>query len=405
MIRPIVNLDKYSYKMSDITLLANDWDEPIVIPPIQVLSFVSLRDYEKNIIPLSLLSIHVNKDNYEKIITSINTLTATFTIYKCTYDDDNNISKYSEPLLNGTYKATNRDLMDMRIPSQLKNTANSTTNTTQNTIELSLYLYDYQSIIKYKKNFSYILNCTMNDAIFAMLKDRNFSNILMSPTTNETQNFIIPYGNLQDNLNHINEYYGIYDSPRLFFVDFDTTYFLNKGEIGSTLKKEELSTVMMYLEKSESATSVNDGSYNDIENGIYILNATPFSINDTDSLIDFYSAGKIVSLISGSSDKFEDIIGDYEIEKSILINNKKIHSQTIFNIRNNKRSMTIEFSDIDLSIITPNKKFTLIPDSFYDSNYNIKGDYRLTKSIITLSRRTEDVMKCVTQCFFNKIEK
>ena len=80
-----------------------------------------------------------------------------------------------------------------------------------------------------------------------------------------------------------------------------------------------------------------------------------------------------------------------------------MHTQMLFDIKDTKRTMNIEFSDIDIGIISPNKKYTLIPDSSYDSNYSVKGDYRLNQSSIVLTRRTEDTMRCVVQCGFSKL--
>ena len=409
MIRPVAKLELYKYSISNISLYSDNFDEPILIPPIQLISLTIIKNYENNIVPLMLLSIHVKRDEYEKIITSSDTLTAEFTIYKLKTeesngnDDRNNQNEYKIPYIKGKFKAYNKDIIDMRIPNQLKNSNDDLYNNTQNTLELDLYLYDHQTILKYNKNISYILNCTTNDILFTILKDRGFTNILMSPSTpNNTKNFIIPYGSLNENFNFIDEYYGIYDNPRLFFADFDVVYLLDKGNM-NTLQKGELASTFMYLEKSEESVSIESGCYIDDENGRYILNASPFSVNDTGTIIDFNSAGKIRTMLSGTNNVYEDTVGVYDMEKAFIVNNPKSHNQLKFNINDTKKSMNIEFTDIDMSIITPNKRYTLIPDSFYDSNYDVKGDYRLTQSSIVLTRRTEDTIRSVIQCTFSKI--
>lgn len=407
MIRPIKDLELYKYSLSDILFYANNFDDPITIKPLQVLSLTILKNYEKNIVPLMFMSLHVKRTEYEKIVTSMNTLTVEFSMYKTkASEDESNYNKiqYSSPYINGRFKAYNKDLLDTRVTGQLKNSIDDSTNSTQLTVELNLYLYDYQSILKYKKNKSYITTGTTNDLLFLSLKDRGFTNILISPSTpNINKDFIVPYGSLGDNFDFIDTYYGIYDNPRMFFADFDTTYLLDKGNSGKSLRKGELASTLIYLEKTEESTSSYNGCYIDENNGQYILNASFFSINDSDSMIDFNSAGKLKSMIFGTAEEFNDSPGDYAIENALLINNSKEHTQILFNIKDTKRTMNIEFSDIDLSIITPNKKYTLIPDSVYDSNYLIKGDYRLINSSIVFTRRTEDTMKCVIQCGFSKI--
>lgn len=406
MIRPVANLELYKYSLSNVLLYADNFDEPITVQPLQVMSLTISKNYEKSVVPLMFMTLHVKREEYEKVVTSMNTLTAEFSVYKTrTSEFDNNQIEYGTPYISGRFKAYNKDLLDTRVTGQLKNTKNDTMNNTQLTVELDLYLYDYQHVTGYKKNKSYIATGTTNDLLFLSLKDRGFTNIVLSPATPNTyREFVIPYGSLGDNFDFMNTYYGIYDNPRMFFADFDATYLLDKGNIGKSLRKGELASTLIYLEKTEESISIHSGCYIDEENGQYILNASPFSINDSDSMIDFNSAGKIKTMLIGTADEFNDTPGDYDAENTRLINNPKEHTQMVFNIKDTKRTMNIEFTDIDLSIISPNKKYTLIPDSVYDPNYSIKGDYRLTHSSIVLTRRTEDTMKCMVQCGFSKIQ-
>lgn len=406
MIRPVETLDTYKYTISNITLSAPDFEEPIIIEDTKFISLSIIKDYEKNIVPLMLLRIHVNKEDYERVITSMRFLTTSFTVYKTKVKstDDNNLA-YNTPYISGIFKSVNNDSMDINTPNLMKSSITTESNDSQSSLEVNLYLYDFKNIIKYKKNFSYLVEATVNDVLFTMLKDRNFNNILMSPSLpNNTDNIIVPFGPLNENLDFLDKYYGIYDTPRLFFSDFDTTYLIEKGAVGKTVRKGELPTVFMYLEKDESMGLKYNGSYTDLENGIYILSAPPFIMDDNDTLIDFYDAGKIISLISGTSEKYEDTIGEYDIEKAYSVENLKTHKQMLFTINSNKRNMSLEFADVDLDIITPNKKYKLIPDSFYDSEYDIKGDYRLTKSMIVFSKQSENMIKSTVQCSFSKLQ-
>ena len=45
----------------------------------------------------------------------------------------------------------------------------------------------------------------------------------------------------------------------------------------------------------------------------------------------------------------------------------------------------VNFKNIDLSIITPNKKYMVLAnEKFYDQDYEISGEYRLANSSIAL---------------------
>ena len=404
MIRTVPNLELYKYSISNVMLYADNFDEPIKVQPLQVTSLTISKNYDKSIVPLMFMTLHVKKDEYEKITTSMKTLTAEFSVYKTrTSEHDNESIAYNDPCITGKFKAYNKDLLDTRVPSQMQDTTTDTTNNTQLTVEVNLYLYDHQKVLNYRKDKSYIATGTTNDVLLLALKDRGFNNIVLSPSNpNSSREFVIPYGSLGENYDFMNEYYGVYDNPRLFFADFDATYLLDKGRSGQDLRQNELASTFMYLEKTQDPASIH-GCYIDTANGQYILNASPFSVNDSDSMIDFNSAGSLRTMLIGGAGEYQNTVGDYAVEDAYLINNSKMHTQMLFDIKDTKRTMNIEFSDIDIGIISPNKKYTLIPDSSYDSNYSVKGDYRLNQSSIVLTRRTEDTMRCVVQCGFSKL--
>ena len=405
MIRTVPNLELYKYSISNVMLYADNFDEPIKVQPLQVTSLTISKNYDKSIVPLMFMTLHVKKDEYEKITTSMKTLTAEFSVYKTrTSEHDNESIPYNDPCITGKFKAYNKDLLDTRVPSQMQDTTTDTTNNTQLTVEVNLYLYDHQKVLNYRKDKSYIATGTTNDVLLLALKDRGFNNIVLSPSNpNSSREFVIPYGSLGENYDFMNEYYGVYDNPRLFFADFDATYLLDKGRSGQDLRQNELASTFMYLEKTQDPASIHSGCYIDTANGQYILNASPFSVNDSDSMIDFNSAGSLRTMLIGGAGEYQNTVGDYAVEDAYLINNSKMHTQILFDIKDTKRTMNIEFSDIDIGIISPNKKYTLIPDSSYDSNYSVKGDYRLNQSSIVLTRRTEDTMRCVVQCGFSKL--
>lgn len=405
MIRPIENLDAYKYVVSDIKLMSPDFDEPIVITSTEFITLSIYRDYDKNVIPSLFLTANLKRSYYEQVMTSIQKLTASFTIYRTVYTDDGSEIDYDHPYITNTFKVSNSDLLDTRVANKMKNTVTDTYNTTQESIQVNFNLYDYKSLEKAKKHSSYILNGTMNDILFNIFKDRGFNNVLMTSITSaETKDFMLEYGTMMDNFKSLDNYYGIYDTPYLFFIDFNETYFIDKKKLGKTLKTNELGIVNMYLEKTEDSRSLNNGCYIDLVNGYYILNALPFQVNDSDTLIDFYTAGKVTTSVVGSKTTNSAVIGDYNIERAYSINNEKQRNQILYDIQESKRSITLEFTDIDIDIMTPNKKFYLIPDTFYDSKYNVKGEYRLVSTNTFIVRNTESLMKCIIQCTFKKVK-
>ena len=409
-------LERYKYKISDILLTADGFDEPIVVDHQWVKSFIQENDYENAVSPRIQLTFHVKKEYYEKISLSANTLIATFTIYKIFVGNvTGETDRLKEEVIEQEYvwreynlKAISDADLSTATPNILmedeeyKNPSLEADNT-QQSVQITLLLYDHTKMGQYRKNMYSIISGGKNDVLYHFFYDRGFSNVLMTPTDNSNGVYSIPYGHLGNNIHLLNKYYGIYNTPYLFFMDTDVTYLLEKGKVGNTLRKDELQSIMIFIEK-ENVDVSSTGSYVDIDNNVYVMNTTAVDIQDNDSAIDFAIGGTVKTIISGSGSVSTDKFGDYDIERAIVVDNAKHHSQLIYNIKENRRNVVLTFANIDLSIVSPNKKYSIIPDdTFYSNDYKLGGDYRMCKSIIAMRRTNEDELNSSIQIFLNKM--
>lgn len=413
--RPNVPLERYKYKISDIILTANGFEEPITVRKSFVRSLSMINDYDNNISPRIQLVFQADIDSYKQIISNMNTLTATFTVYKTNIGEITNSNEVESSdeieqdhvWQSVTLKALNDDNINTADIQQMTSDeeyVDDTIDNSQKTALVTLLLYDNTKIDKYRKNEYYILNGGKNDLLYNMFKDRDLNNILMTPTDNIQKVYKIPYGHMGNNLDMLNLYYGIYDNPYLFFMDLDCVYLIDKGNVGNTLRTNELKTVSIYLEKRSTTGYVSNGSYADTENNMYILNTGDFSISDNDSVIDYAFGGNIKTVISTTGEIKNDKIGDYNVDRAIIVDNPKHHSQLIYNAKEQKRNVILQFRNIDISIITPNKRYVIFPDeTFYSNSYNIKGEYRLSKVLLLLKRTTENEFNSSIQISLNKI--
>lgn len=409
-----VPMERYKYTMSDIILTADGFEEPITVRKDFIRSFSQYNDYDNNISPKILLSFEIEKEYYEQIILNMNTLVATFTINKIfigeileskdVNDDDIEQEHIWKQV---TLKAANDDNISMDNTNKLMNDEeyiDESIDNSQQTVPVNLLLYDNKNIEKYRKNNYFIINGGKNDVLYNLLKYRGFTNILMATTDNSSNMYSIPYGHMGDNLNSLNKYYGIYKTPYLFFMDLDTIYLLEKGAVGNTLKVDELKTVMINLNKQSDQSYISAGSYTDNENGMYVINTSAFEIIDNDSTMDYAVGGTIKTVIAGTGSVKNDKFGDYDVERTIIVDNEYQHSQLIYSIKENKRSVVLSLKNIDLSIITPNKRYTILPDeTFYDNKYKLKGDYRLTSMRLLLKRSSDNELISSVQISLNKI--
>lgn len=412
--RPNIPLERYKYTISDIILTADGFEEPITIRKDFIRSFSQINDYDNAISPKIMLSFQVEKEFYEPIILNMNTLVATFTISKIfvgAITESNDLAsddiEQEHVWREITLKAVNDDNISTGNANKILEDEvykDESIDNSQQTAMINLLLYDNSNIAKYRKNNYYIINGSKNDVLYNFLKDRSFTNILMSSTDNAGGIYAIPYGHMGDNLASLNNLYGIYTTPYLFFMDLDTIYLLEKGKVGSTLKKDELKTVSIYLEKESTGTFIDNGSYTDTEHNMYILNTSNFEICDNDSTMDYAVGGRLKTVIGGTGEVKEDKFGDYDVERTVFVDNALQHNQIVYSIKEQRRSIILTFGNIDLSIVTPNKKYTLLPDeSFYNSKYQIKGDYRLSKMMLFIRRTADDEMSSSVQLYLNKI--
>lgn len=427
MIRPSVNLEKYSYKISDVTFSIADKDEQIVIKSDLIRSLSIVNDYENAVTSSYMMSLVVQKSNYEKIIMNMSNINASFTITRTfiglIYGDESDNNEYEN---NKTYQDSEFANLNLKVLNEQNiNTINANkvnndelsnqisnispdSDYTSDLIQLTLYMYDASKLDKYKVNMSFITSGSMNDCIYQLFSQRNMNKLLVDPSNVISKNgsFAAPYGNLGFNLSKLNEYYGLYDYPYLFFMDVNRTYLINKGNLGRCLEKGEIGTVNIYLEKlEEQVSAIQTGCYCDEENKLYILNAREFEITDNDSSIDYVAGGNITTIIRGTGEIKHDMIGDKKIEKTYVVNNNSQHKQLIYNIKESKRSVGLTFSDVDLNIFSPNKSYVIIPDdTYYSTEYNISGKYRLKSSSILINKQAESSFKSSISTIFCKVE-
>lgn len=424
MIRPNVNLEKYQYKISDVELSNTDNNEVVTISSELVRSLAISNDYENNVTSSYMMTLLLNKSDYEKIVVNIDKLNANFKLTRSFVgfiDDTDDVDRYEKTRTYQDYEYASLSLrtinesnlntvdankMNSKTTDNLPNNTEDNGDYTQDLIPLTLYMYDANNLNKYKINKSFIIQGGINDCIYQLFKDRNFNNLLVDGSANASGTYAVPYGNLGFNLKKLNEYYGIYDKPYLFFMDINRNYLINKGNLGRCLAKGEIGNVNIYLEKLEDQSSVNEtGCYLDEENKMYILNSGAFEIMDNDSSIDYVAGGKITTVVRGTGSVTHDQIGTSNVESTYVVNNDKQRSQLLYNIKESKRVVGLIFSNIDLSIFTPNKAFNIIPDeSYYSNDYNIKGKYRLSSSNIYISKQSEGIFKSNIQITLNKVE-
>lgn len=415
MIRPNVKLESYTYQISDVILTSDKLDESITIKNSFIRNISINNDYDNNVTPSISLLANIKFNVYNDIVGYLSDMYATFSISKTnigvlnrdTTDEKNSDISQLDDVITVTLKIANQYNMNTS-ETYYSGPDNSQTNDKSDRYKsIEVFLYDSKKIAKYKIGKSYIISGSSNDLLYLFFSDRSMNKILMSSGEfTGSKEYVIPYGHLGDNLKYLNDSFGLYRAPYLFYMDLGRTYLLDKSKISKTREKGEFESVNIYLEQPETVGYADTGCYIDNESGLYILNANSFDINDKDSLIDFSFGGKLRTIQTGQRDVNDEIIGDYDVERTYVVPNEYAHEQIKYQIKESRRDIVLSFSNIDTNIITPNKLYSIIPDPvYYDKKYDIGGSYRLAKSVIIYTKASDDEWQSLVTVFLNKIIK
>jgi hypothetical protein len=403
MLRPSVGLDCYGYDSSDVIISIPGRKEAITVLPAMVTSIIIIKDFDNKISPYLALSMNVRRENYKEIMTSISTMTVSMSINKFKLVEG--VAPVKQRCMKGIFRAINQDLLDPSFISKFKKVDNNVTNEPENTtadyISVSLYLFDATKIAMMRKMMSTTLKGNTIDCVASMFSRRGFSDVLMSPIRKPVSGtFIIPYSTLNGALHTLSTRYALYTSDYTFFMDSDTTYLLDNGNVGSAVRKMEPAIVSMYLEENSSKEATDPGCFSDATRCIVNMTAFPLILDNLD-IVGFMDSDKYTGVISGSS--VVTRIGNQAstLERAVLMTNASTLSINKHKLDESRCPITATFADIDIDIIRPNKKFELITHADY-KEFKINGSYRLSSVMFILSKQGETTMRMGCECNLKK---
>jgi hypothetical protein len=404
MLRPVETLDSYRYSCDTITAVVRDSDQPVPLDRNLVQTIMIVKDFDGRIIPLVSVTLQVPREYYQFIQTNIGNIYVNLSVSKYKVLPDSDI-RFREHAFSGTFRTINQDFLDTSVGIKIDNSLPGEDKTVaEDTVPMRLYLYDAGAVERYRKMISQSIRGTMTDLLYHLLQPRGFTNVLLSvPDSTDIADRCVPYGNLVDNLKFIDSIYGLYSAPYLFFIDFDTTYLLNKGSLGTTTRPLEYGTVNMYLEEPDSAESAAFGCYIDAQKGQYIVNLNEIPrIEDIDESIEYAKWSKLKSVVSGTLETIDIFSGSAGIEKGLVVNNQKTLEQYKHEITENRCRTSLGLSEIDIGILTPNKLFKLTAHNSYEKAYSIGGDYRLSSAVITLTKQGDSDLNSTALVYLKK---
>jgi hypothetical protein len=395
MIRPVGGLNEYRYVISDMKFtIKGSKDSPIILAQ-NIKSFSVLNQYMANIFPIIQVNASVEKDLYTLLSATGKEVSVQVIIHKY---NRNSTVKARELVVSKVFSVFNEsDLQASEIKVMTGDTKESDTvikgTNTQQLMESSFYLIDKVSLNNYLKIKSLSLDsATLTDAIAVMFSSRGFKSLLMNKLSVESPHpIIIPTSNLLMGLEYVNNRYGIFNTPYIFYMDMfrSEDYLISKGGVGKAVRQGKPANVNMYLEEYSSVESADIGSI--INNDAHVVNLTipPVIQNLTDYTE--YIGGSNVSGVDYHGTITKAVLDPdaNSIPKNVMVYNKKVINQMQYDAKDAKQTVGVNLLNVDIDAIAPNLLYTITAHASFENLNHINAKYRLNEANISFTKESD----------------
>lgn len=269
-------------------------------------------------------------------------------------------------------------------------------------MQMELILFKENSLSDYRTVTDVIYNRTsIINVIMALLMDANQSNCLISYPDNRSvyDNIIIPNDlTLIGAVEYLQNIYGIYNTGLCLFNDLNKLYLLNKNMECNAYQRQEHKIVYIQF---EDATKAEGNIYGMVEDDRYkrykiVCQSHPIiSSNETQISNLAYDEILMIDTFTGSK-QYKKISKNVQANnnKNIKIIDNKYSNEyaanaMIYDINLNNNIMEIEFNELDIDILTPNKEY-YIDFKINDKDISkLKGIYKLVSYVAVFEKQDE----------------
>lgn len=342
------------------------------------------NDYIKNNMPIIYCIMNLELDLYEKVINN-NELGRFLFIIKNNRDggflSNSYIKSQFEYFIPNKRNNWNPDFTDVSASQEIANSGYK---------RIIVGLMSETIMNNNRKFFNGICdNTTSQSLAHKAIKDLN---ILFEPFHNNynVNEFMVPpISTIAEFLEHLNAYYPFYNTPYIYYIDFNNAYLMSQN--GNHIPNRNLhqKDIVNINIGSSFQSDDDEGMIVDDINGIYNINA---QINATVLKIDKYLQARMNNIKGIDTDgKLES--EPLEIEKmdsyTKYIYYRVLNLDTIDvikkSIENSMAKLTVIKSNIDSTILTPNKNYII---KNFEANKQYDGKYILVRKIDVISHDT-----------------
>lgn len=406
---------------NDITIIYEN-GETDTIDARNIESFSIEKDFFSDYLPVFYFKCLVDSDQYKKI--NSNVAKFKIEIFKYftpsstdnTLNSTNNNSVIKKKFINDIFINVNNSDTLIDPSEEFKENIDKESERTElekENIEIELLLFQINALDYKKFNDKIFINTDVCHAIMALAQLTNQDKLLLSYPDNKQiyDNIVLP-GNLTflGGIKFMQSVYGIYNTDYLLFKDFDKTYLINKDTKCNAYVKNEYKRVYINYSDMSNQNGNIYGQEKDTKNKLWkinCINQPDIKTNDTGtnelSFNNLYTA----NTISGGYESNKiNLTKQSNIENSKVIDNKYnnnfVVNSLLYNIELKNYEITLNFNEIDLDILTPNKEYYLNIDIPKVDYKKINGLIKLSKLIAVYQKQDDNSFSCGIKAIFNR---
>lgn len=357
------------YRYSVIMNFITDSNEEITIPAPCISYIVVDYDYETLNMPIIFVVMNVESNLYNKIVVNSDKDTSKIMLNITKYDTNSSNTMNTDYIkAMFTYFVPNNPnyTKDLDINDDI-NAGGAYKRMTIGLMKMDLVDYNKKIINGIFKNTSMVSlvhKCTshMPMVIEPFTYDSNIANIIVPPI--DTLSGVIEF---------LNEYQSFYDKGYRYFMDFDRTYLLSTSGNSIDAHDGSYSNISFDIQSTIMDAAQQSGVVKDDDNSTYVIYADGLS---TDVKLNNVTE-KIANHITGVTTEGEVVERDLNINNTgkevknifrrIPNDNKNIMDVMKNELENTAVVLSIQKTDLDSSIITPNKSYTISNFQDYSS--------------------------------------
>lgn len=400
----------YFYELKEFYLLFEN--DVIKLSNERLVSINIINNYIDNLFPIFKIVVNIDLGTYFKIIDNKDSVKFKIRMQKFYKKNlkEEKVSLYDDYIAKTFSLILDDDVNDfektIREDSYGEDQLNDMLATKYN---IEFFLFDYELMESFKKTINVILdNATVTNGISLIASKVGLSNLLMSPADNikTYDQFIIPPMKLSNALAYIDTFYGIHEKGSIFYFGVESGYIVKYEGNCTAYRYNEKKVTTIVVPKALGDLSNNSGVLKkkiQPEIVFNICNYKTIRFRDETVSKDLLE-GKEVRIVNLYTGEVVDTIErDEDARKKIITNRGEneyfvsIHKAQMYS---NEAVISCSFEDIDLSSLTPNKRFNFIFEDT-DLSRKYRGSYILTSNIISFTRKGNE-FKAITQCVFRK---